>query len=172
MSWPPAVGMLIAMLAVSASTSRRPVGSLVMRIEPSMTRMPAASIFSLASGCGWPLASTPTSKTSVKVLEANWTGIVAAGVPGRLMISLIALPVRLMRTRSVPETVRPGRPTSSAAPQPEIAKVSSAGSGPLMYLTMPTVAFLITTPMAFGLTVPSSSRYGPSPRNSVTFVAP
>jgi hypothetical protein len=88
------------------------------------------------------------------------------------MISLIALPVRLMRTRSVPETVSPGRPTISAAPQPETAKVSSAGSGPFLYLTTPTVAFLMTTPIALGLTVPSSSRYGPSPRNSVTLRAP
>ena len=46
--------MLIATLAVSASTSRRPVGSFVMRNEPSMTKMPARSIFSLAFGLRLP----------------------------------------------------------------------------------------------------------------------
>ena len=109
--------MLIATLAVSASTSRRPVGSFVMRNEPSITKMPARSILSFAFGLRLPFGSTPTSNTSVSVLEANWTGIVGRGAsPGSSMISLTALPVLFTRTRRVPVTVRPGKPTSSAVP--------------------------------------------------------
>ena len=109
----------MAIEAFGMSTSTLPDGERVKRTVPLSSKTLAALIRSTSFSSTSPCSFTPASKTSIFALVSNATTMFPAGSSpsvGRVMISLIAWPVLLMRTRRLPSTVSPSRPRKLACP--------------------------------------------------------
>jgi hypothetical protein len=148
----PLIGMLMPIDASLTRTSTLPSGIRLNVAVPPTVRIPAA------------LNEIEPVTCWICVAVAN--GIVMTDPSLKRTWSVTARPLVLILIVRLPLSVRPSRPTKRAPPVAKSANVPSANCAAATWLAV------MTSPIAFGLIVPSAFRYGPEPKKISTSVAP